>query len=205
MSSKHRRCKLQDSIFMLHENGYTLIEMLAVITIISFLMGITLFNYSSHKNEETLILEAQKIAQLIRRSQNLALSPQLGGSSTNGFGIYTTTVVDDRLILFSDNDPITTPVGDNKYSNTTTEKIEELLLSPLVKISVLQAPAGDGITLDKTALNILYVPPDPTLTIFDNTSEIAGVTDALIAVSLVNDPTKRRIIKVNKAGLVEVQ
>lgn len=184
--------------------GYTLVEMLAVITIISLLMGVTLFNYSKHKDEDILILEAQKIAQLIRRSQNLALAPQLGGSATNGFGIYATTTVNNRLILFSDSDPSADPVGDNRYSSAT-EKIEELLLSPLVKISVLQAPPGDGTTPDEAYLNILYIPPDPTLTIFDNTSEIINTTDVLIAVSFVSDPTKRRIIKVNKAGLVEVQ
>lgn len=186
------------------QGGYTLVEMLAVITIISLLMGTTLFNYSKHKNEDVLTLEAQKIAQLIRRSQNLALSPQLGGAATNGFGIYITTTVNNRLILFSDRDPATAPVGDNRYSNAT-EKIEELLLDPLVKINVLQVPPGDGTTPDEAYLNILYIPPDPTLTIFDNISEIANVTDALIAVSFVSDPTKRRIIKVNKAGLVEVQ
>lgn len=187
------------------EGGYTLIEMLAVIFIVSILSSLTIYNYSVHKKDEILLTETQKIAQLLRRAQSLALAPQqlsALGISRNGYGVRLATGI-NTVTLFADE----YPTGTSSYNfiyDGGTENIENLILDSNVIVSVLQAPAGDGITTGETALNILYIPPDPVVTIYNGTSN-TNATDALITIRLISDPTKVRKIKISSVGLVEVQ
>lgn len=186
-------------------DGYTLVEMMAVIFIISMLSGMTLYNFSVHKKDEILLTETQKLAQFLRRAQNLALAPQqlsVPGTSRNGYGVRFSVGIND-VFLFTDQ----YPTGTSSYNfiyDGGTERIEKLALSPDVTVSVLQAPAGDGITSDEIALNVLYIPPDPTVTIYNGTINTNAI-DALITIRLVSDPTKFRKIKVSAVGLVEMQ
>ena len=190
---------------LIANDGYTLIEMLTVIFIISLLSGITIYNYSAHKKDEILLTETQKIAQMFRRAQNLALSPQQSsvvGVSRNGYGVRIAAGV-NTVSLFSDEYPTGTTSYNFIYDGGT-EKIENLVLDPEVAVSILQAPVGDGVASDEIALNVLYIPPDPTITIYSDTAD-TNATDALIIIRLADDPTKMRKIKISWGGLVEMQ
>ncbi len=182
-------------------NGHTLIEILVVIAIATAMMGISMYNYYAHKKDEILITETQKIAQMLRRAQNLALSPQLGGEIVNGFGLnIPTTLAGGVITIFKDIG--STP---NYIYDGGVEKIEELNLNPNVMISVLQAPSinGDNTISDETAFNILYIPPDPVVSIYNATVN-TGESRAKIVVALT-DGSKSRSIEFNLTGLVEVK
>lgn len=181
------------------QQGHTIAELMVVVTIIIVLSGISLYNYQIRKKSDILILETQKVAQTIRRAQNLALSPQVGGSNVNGFGVYIiTTVAGGKITIFKDLN------ADYKYSSGESGEsieVEELILNSQVKISELESPSGTLIYDD--TLNLLYIPPDPSVTIY-NSSASTSASTAVISISLIDDSQTKKI-KVNLTGLVEVQ
>ena len=178
------------------QQGHTIAELMVVVTIIIVLSGISLYNYQIRKKSDILILETQKVAQTIRRAQNLALSPQVGGSNVNGFGVYIiTTVAGGKITIFKDLN------ADYKYSSGESIEVEELILNSQVRISKLESPSGTWIS-DNT-LNLLYIPPDPSVTIY-NSSASTSASTAVISISLIDDSQTKKI-KVNLTGLVEVE
>lgn len=180
------------------ERGYTIIEMLAVVFMITILMGTTLYNYSRHRDDEVILFETQKLAQYLRRAQNLALSPQLGEETVSfGFGVYINIASGPTrtIILFKD--------LDNDYIyDAPGEKIGELILDQRVQIqsSGLQAPVGTS----QSVFSVVYTPPDPTFTIY-NASANTNAAVGRITVTLASDVSKTRVINFNSVGLVEVQ
>lgn len=181
----------------LRQKGYTLIEMMVVIFIISILMGTTLYNYSRQSNNEVLLFEAQKLAQFLRRAQNLALSPQSNDAPlANGFGVRVSKST-NSIFLFSDKGALP------NYIYDPAEKIEELVLDPRISVGFIQAPAVAG--QSQSVINILYIPPDPVLKIYTEPSMDTGANNAEITLVLKSDITKERKIRLNLVGLVEVQ
>lgn len=182
----------------LRQKGYTLIEMLVVVSIISILMGTTLYNYSRQSNDEVLLFEAQKLAQFLRRAQNLALSPQSGGLLANGFGVRVSKAT-NSVFLFRD---VGAPPN---YIYDPAEKIEELVLDSRIKVDSLQAPGWGVSATARSVINVLYIPPDPVLKIYTEPVLDTVASDAEITLALKSDINKKRIIKLNLVGLVEVQ
>ena len=183
------------------QQGHTIAELMVVVTIIIVLSGISLYNYQIRKKSDILILETQKVAQTIRRAQNLALSPQVGGSNVNGFGVYIiTTVAGGKITIFKDLN------ADYKYSSGESGEsieVEELILNSQVRISELELQWPDEIWPSDGTLNLLYIPPDPSVTIY-NSSASTSASTAVISISLIDDSQTKKI-KVNLTGLVEVQ
>lgn len=183
----------------LRQKGYTLIEMLVVVFVISILMGTTLYNYSRQSNDEVLLFEAQKLAQFLRRAQNLALSPQSSDAPlANGFGVRVSKNT-NSVFLFRDEGALP------NYIYDPTEKIEELVLDPRISVGFIQAPAWGVSATNQSVINILYIPPDPVLKIYTEPSADTGANDAEITLVLKSDITKERKIGLNLVGLVEVQ
>ncbi|KKP98781.1 MAG: hypothetical protein US79_C0008G0021 [Parcubacteria group bacterium GW2011_GWC1_38_17] len=185
------------------QQGHTIAELMVVVTIIIVLSGISLYNYQIRKKSDILILETQKVAQAIRRAQNLALSPQVGGSNVNGFGVYIiTTVAGGKITIFKDlNADYKYSSGESGESIEESIEVEELILNSQVKISKLESLSETWISDD--TLNLLYIPPDPSVTIY-NSSASTSASTAVISISLIDDSQTKKI-KVNLTGLVEVQ
>lgn len=177
------------------QSGYTLIEMLVVIAMASILMGTTLYNYSRQRSNDVVLFETQKLAQYIRRAQNLALSPQLEAGPVNGFGIYVSRAL-NTVTLFKD-------LNSNYLYDGGSEKIESFDLDQKVIVTGLQAPDSNPFP-DESELNILYIPPDPTLRIFNNSTD-TGASIGKITIAFAADTSKTRVINFNSVGLVEVQ
>lgn len=175
------------------QEGYTFIEMLIVFAIVAMLSGMIMTNYVQHRKEEVLINETYKVAQLIRRAQNLALSPRdisdsvgtLAVADINSYGVYF-DVSSNKATLFADDKD-----SGNQFSyDAGQDRIsDELVLSKEVKIG----------SVDPASLNISFEPPDPTTRI---TGEAITAT---IRVELIDDSSRFKTVEVNATGLVEVK
>jgi prepilin-type N-terminal cleavage/methylation domain-containing protein len=171
--------------------GFSLIEVLVSLFIIILMSGIIFANYRAGGKQFALQRSANKLAQDIRRAQEMAMSASecptgtaCAGQVPPGYGIYVNTG-DTNYLLYADTNPAG---GDEDYGGDTL--IETISLEQGVYIH-LANPAS---------FSINFKPPDPNV-------NIAGgaVNEGTITLAIQTDTSKTRIVKVNKAGLIEVE
>ncbi|PIZ89620.1 MAG: hypothetical protein COX89_00560 [Candidatus Nealsonbacteria bacterium CG_4_10_14_0_2_um_filter_37_10] len=148
--------------------------------IIILLSALVLPNYRTGESQLALQRSANKLAQDIRRAQEMAMSAKEfeGVVPPGGYGINFQTNL-TSYILFAD-------LNNNKVFDSG-EAIETLSLERGVKISNL-SPASP--------LTISFTPPDPTVNINPSNS---------LAIITLSNNGQTKIIKVNKAGLIYVE
>ncbi|MBZ9569597.1 prepilin-type N-terminal cleavage/methylation domain-containing protein [Patescibacteria group bacterium] len=177
------------------KEGFTLVEILAVLFIIVLLSGIIFANYRTGGQRFALQRSANKLAQDIRRAQQMAMSAkeceECGGIvPQSGYGIYLEVASPYIYKLYADTDPneFFTP-GDTIVGPPYIE------LEKGVLIHDIDTPP------QKVSIN--FKPPDPSVKIKpDIGSDLDKVT---ITLALEADPSNTKTIKVNKAGLIEIE
>lgn len=163
--------------------GFTLIEVLVAIAIMIVLSGILLPNYKLAGDKLALLRAAYRLAQDLRRVQEMATSARaLAGTVPPGYGVYLRTGVTSYL-LYADNGS-QAQVYD---SNDTT--IETIYLESGTYIK--------EISTDPMSIN--FKGPDPI------TSISGGISSVSITLALEKDPTRVVRVTINKAGLVYVE
>lgn len=170
------------------KKGFTLAELLVVTFIIIFLSALIFPNYRAGEENFALQRSAQKLAQDIRKTQQMAMSAEKfkGGLDLVSFkGVYGIKFQTDssNYTLFAD--------LNNDQSCEPEEEIENLSLEKKVKISSL-SPSSP---LNNTLI-ITFTPPDPQTNI--------NPTSSLASIILTNNG-QTKTIKVNKAGLIYVE
>ena len=164
---------------MLQWRGFTIIELVVVMSIILILSAILIPSFK--QREETLSLQrsAYKLTQDLRRAQELSMSVKefRGSIPKGGYGIYLATSQPESYILFADCDG-------NHLFNGETEKVEEIKLEKGVKIK------------SPPSLTISFFPPNPQVYFSPDASTVS--------ISLTND-SQTKTVKVNKAGLINVE
>lgn len=196
--------------------GFTLLEITIVIVIITVLFSIFLVNYRGAEKEFALSRSAHKLAQDIRRVQEMAIASQITPPDfeaaesvfpEGGYGIYIKvtpleTEKTGRYIIFADCD------DDDKYDesgsvsceaagdgNSSPEKITEVFLEEgiyISKVGVLPYAVIDTV-------EITFFPPDPEITI----NGVSDKDEAYIYLTFEEDGPKKRV-SINKAGLIEI-
>lgn len=167
--------------------GFTMVEMIVVIGIVAMLASISIVSFRSGGRGTDLTREAQTLALNLRRVQNMALAGTLyQGATPGGYGIYLNTASPASYVLFADLD-------DNKIYGIG-EQVETIIFSRNVIITGL-APAG--------TLNIVYSPPEPTTTIYDNAG--ANLGTAASATLGFAGAALSKTVDVNVSGQISVQ
>jgi len=182
-----------------NEKSFTLVELLVSIFIIILMSGIIFANYRQSGQQFALQRSANKLAQDIRRAQQMAMGAKEcaappascpDGVPAGGYGVYINKSQDDRYFIYADSN--TAP---GKRSYTSGEEIEEIPLEEGVYIKDFIPSSAN--------FSINFMPPDPTVDIKDAAGTDKNNVDIIIA--LRTDPSKIKIIKVNKAGLILVE
>ncbi|HDZ54783.1 MAG TPA: prepilin-type N-terminal cleavage/methylation domain-containing protein [Candidatus Nealsonbacteria bacterium] len=172
--------------------GFTLIELLVVISIIVILTGIVLVSYRAGEQQLALQRAANKLAQDIRRVQEMAMSAKESqkifppGVPLGGYGIHLTRG-ENQYIIYSDG-------GNEKWGGAGDFIEENIGLEKGVFIKNIEPPAA--------SFSINFKPPDPIIRIVD----AAGVDKDNVAIilALEADSNKIKKIRVNKAGRIEI-
>jgi len=184
--------------FKFPQNGYTLIEIIVVLVIITIIAGALFASFSTGREERALQISAYRLIQDLRSIQDKALAP-LAPEKKNElcgeqqpleeelqkviFGVYF-EANSEEYILFVDCD-------DNRTYTSTDKTLTPIGLERGVKILDLST---DGV------LSIVFTPPDPKVFINGNPA-----SDSVeITISLKDKPTKTKTIKVHESGLVEI-
>ncbi len=175
------------------KKGFSLVELLVVISIIAILAALLLVNYKSGQKQLALNRAASKLAQDIRRAQEMAMAAEEVGENVpkGGYGIYFRKQPSPQrsYIFFADKDI-------NNKCDFGNESINEIEFE------------GGGIKIKDLGgnhLNVIFRPPDPVTLFTDADGNILDYSGISIEISLIEDETKSKIIRVNKAGLIDVQ
>ena len=178
--------------------AFTVVESLVTILIITVLSLIILPNYTSLRQELAFQRSANKLAQDIRKVQEMAMSAQEFGGAIpeGGYGIYLRTVPPvfphTSYALYIDE-------NNNRRCDGCVPGTEEFIgrvdLESGIKI----------LSLDENHVNIIFKPPDPTVFFTDEDGVDLGLDQVSIVFSLISDETKTITINVNKVGLINIE
>jgi len=127
-----RMVSLQNHQTRLNQSAFTLAEVLVVIFIVGIIGVITLANYQAGSRKSDLATEAQKMASIFKRAQNMALTGyKRSGSLTDyGYGIYIATPLTATYKLFIDQ-------GTTAYrwdTGSSDESIQDFSLASNIEI-----------------------------------------------------------------------
>lgn len=183
--------------------GFTLIELMVVISIIGILSVVFLANYRGGEREFALKRSIHQLSLDFRRAQEMAVGTQeFKGAFQGGYGIFLTENQED-YVLFVDCDSngyfsgsslvCSDCTGGSCILGQYTEAVEEVSLEGGVYVSFLSPNFNNN-------LSVLFSPPDPTVTFYPDDT----VADISIQ-SEVAGELKTSSLQVNKAGLISIE
>ncbi len=184
------------------QRGFTLVEMLVVIFIISLLSSLLIASYRTGQKQYALDAAAQKLVSDLRRVQSMAMSgsmvvPESGGAPQQyrayGIGLKKG---DAQYAIFADSkndDCLDTMTGNPSLRDTVIETVK---LPPNVTIAAINPS-----TAPPSILSICYLPPDPT------TYFVGARTSpqATIKLQYGSDASLVKTITVNLSGAVKAE
>lgn len=164
--------------------GFTLTELLVIVAIISLMSTLMVVNYRSGERQFALQGSAHKLAQDLRRTEETAMSMRqfnCPSGTLKGYGITFEAGAESYSLIVSCGDTPPFPV------------LETISLDKGVKIEELRRN-GNLVS----PLNIFFYPPDPEV-------DFGEGNKATITLYLENEPENKKIISVNKSGLITIE
>lgn len=167
----------------LNKSGFTLVEMLVSVFIVSLMSGLFIANYKYSNYQAALTNTIQKTSSDMHLAQTYSLGAQeFSGSIPNGWGVRFNTGAPTGYAIFAD------------LNGNHTFDSGELLRNIIFPANVMLASTNKGAVLD-----ICFQPPDP-ITYFNGISN-----DAIPAVINLkeNNSQRTRSIVINFIGLID--
>lgn len=168
-----------------NQKGFTLVEMIFAISIITLISVTMLIGYRSGFTVNDLKRSAVRAALDLRRAQNAALNTTIFGAEPPfGYGVYFSINTPTEYTVFAD-------LNDDRVYNGPGEIVEVVKLENGVSISDLSA---------LPSLHIAFRAPEPKTFINNSNSGTATIT-----FQLDNDPTQTRRIRINISGQIDIE
>lgn len=179
--------------------GFTLIELIVSIGIISMVTGIFLANYSSANRRTDLTMTAQKMVTDIRMAQNYSLGLARYGESSlahvplGGWGIHFSMSANNQYTIFADDD------GNAVYNSGEADLNSGAQTTGFPNNIIIDSIKGPAVI---NSLDVTYLPPDPITTI---TNDVTMATSSQVDISLKDLRTNTyKTVRINFLGLAEV-
>ena len=193
-------CKKIQNHTNIFQLGFSLIELMVTIAIITLVTGVVLVRYNSFNNVIILTDQAYELALDIREAQVLGVS--VGGTSDSfrkAYGIYITLTTPNRYLLFQDN--LTTGL---KLQYDSGEEIgEPYTIDSRFEITQICTTKSGVERCDNTDVSMVFKRPDFDAKI---TTNIVSYPDQLtIVVSSVRDSSVSKRIVLYPSGQISVQ
>ncbi|MFH1656844.1 MAG: type II secretion system protein [Candidatus Nealsonbacteria bacterium] len=178
-------------ILSFKKNGFTLFELLVVMSIIVILSGMVLANYRTGQRRLALQRAVNKVGQDIRRMQTMAGNGEEGCKTAGnfdvdyqyGYGIDLNTGNNKSYTLFADCN------GDKTYNSGTDKIIENANIETYIEIG----------NLVPGPLVIVFVPPDPSVYINGGGANLATIT-----FRIEQEISRTRNVIIHESGLIDV-
>lgn len=169
--------------------GYSMAELMVILSIIAILASVTVFYNRSIEREIIIFKEQAKILSAIQKAKSLSFNIFGKDKAPCGYGVHF-SLPDSKMVIFQENSPSDDSYCqdiDAKYTSDS-EKFEEINLDKTVKFSELGAS------------NIVFIPPDAMVIIDADFSK----TEALIKIKTIDNKSKKTI-KVTNTGQITTQ
>lgn len=141
-------------------HGYTLIETLMVLVIISILSVVFIADYTSNRQNIFLKQSTGQLAADLRTAQNMSMNTaKFNGQIPGGYGVHFNSPPSSSYIIYADVN------GDGVYSGPS-ENFSVRNLDSKIQISSM---AVNGVSLS----DVEFIPPDPKIC-FDGKSPVAA-------------------------------
>lgn len=142
--------------------GFSLVEILAVITITLIVLGVVVFNYNFGRKSYNLNDTANEFITNLRQVEHWSVvgKDYSGTFPKGGYGIHLSTTNNSSYIIFANNSTST-----HQY-NTNTQDIETISLHKGIIIQ----------SLTPAPLDIIFQPPWPIVYVNDSTTTPATIT-----------------------------
>lgn len=164
------------------KRGFTLAEMLVVISIIVFLSAILILYSHTGENQVVLFREQSRLILALNRAKSLSIQLFNTPQAPCGFGVHFSPA-NNNFIIFRDL-AADCQTSDNIYTGSG-EIFETYQLAPQIRFG-------------ETTLNdIIFIPPDPK-TLLDNNP---AKNDAIITLRTLSADNSLRV-RVNSAGQI---
>lgn len=187
------------------KKGFTLIELMVVVSIISVISLLTLFNSSRLDSAVLLSNTAYEINLIIRDAQVSGLGSKLlsasGIATTTNQGVYFDYLKPQEIILFSDLNK------NNEYDDISEEvqvyKIENSRAGKIMKLCKLNI--NNTCTDTITKLNIIFKRPNPEAYFYTG-MEGGSVTEyqGSVGLTIGFDLNQCRSLVVYKTGAIQI-
>jgi len=206
------------------EKGISLVEIVVAIFIIALFSVIVVANFPKIKKQFALSRAVYRVAQDIRKAEDLGLSgiQTIEGVEAKGYGFFIDQLVDNKkyLIYADTNDP-----ADSKYTNYLDFPddydyiIEEINLADMEQgvfiermFVIFSNELGLEVEKDIYYLSINFSPPNPDITIttdaknpFFGEGVLSIIKKVGIVLSLDTDLYSKKTIYINSSGLIEIE
>lgn len=174
-----------------NNQGFSLVEVLVSLAIVSMIAGLMLANYRASEDTNRVVFSAKELAGTIRVAQNNSLGAVKYGTSTplGGWGVHIDTELSDTSYrLFAD-------MNDNSQYDPGEAEIEHGGRTVRTERNVRIASTTLG-----SEVTITFIPPHPITVIRDG----EGSSASEVEVFLENHEGESRTVRVNNFGLIEV-
>jgi len=173
--------------------GFTIIELLVMVGVLAVMSSILFIDFGKDNKKFALERSTQKLAQDIRRSQQMAKSALSGTVNTTGYGVYLSKAggSNTQYIVYRNENV-------NPYYEAGTDIIVETT-SLEAGISICDIKDNNVSESDNT-MSISFEPPDPISYIEGN---YFG-HEAEITVCVASDASQLKKILINNSGRIEI-
>lgn len=186
--------------------GFTLIELMVTIAIVTVIMGIILIENSKFNDSIILTNTAYEVALVARQAQVFGLSSKAASSGTiySGYGISASAVNGENTVvhLFADTN------SDGIYQSAE-EITGGVQLGRGIRVTHICFNDGTQIcnsTTDRSTTNVIFKRPNPESDIRDGLGSIpVGVKQVQINVDTAASTNGRRCVLIYKSGQISVK
>ena len=179
--------------------GFTLIEMLVVMSIIVIMTAFVSINWRSSGEALALNRSAHKVARDMRAVSELALSSRsftdAGCASFSGYGIHMDSSASTKTcyLIYAECN------GSEAYQGPDCDSTSGMSPDKQIRIFELEKGVRIKSISPNPQFSVLFIPPDPQIII-----KPGVFTQAQVILESINNPANTRTITVTKKGVIDI-